>query len=218
MFAPSTSRRPLSTVLAAGFALSFAFGAALVTSVVSAAPASAHAVLIKITPEADAQLTTAPTQVVLEFDEPMSTTFSTVVVTTAAGVTVARGRPTVLGAKVTQVLSPGMASGDYRVAYRVVSADGHPVSGESNFTLALAPGTSPATSAGAPSASSAPSSTTSASPSRAAPSVPVAAASPAEGPKTGQGDWLTRSLALLAGAVGLLVVGAGVLLWERQRR
>ena len=215
MFAPSTSRRPLSTVLAAGFALSFAFGAALVTSVVSAAPASAHAVLIKITPEADAQLTTAPTQVVLEFDEPMSTTFSTVVVTTAAGVTVARGRPTVLGAKVTQVLSPGMASGDYRVAYRVVSADGHPVSGESNFTLALAPGTSPATSAGAPSASS---STTSASLSQATPSVPVAAASPAKGPKAGQGDWLTRSLALLAGAVGLLVIGAGVLLWERQRR
>lgn len=214
MFAPSTSRRPLAAVVAAGLALSFAFGAALVTSVISAAPASAHAALIKITPDADAQLTTAPTQVVLEFDEPISTTFATVVVTTAAGVNVARGRPTVLGAKVTQALIPDMASGDYRVAYRMVSDDGHPVSGESKFTLALTPGTSPATSAGATSASS---STTSASPSRATPSLPVAAAPPAEGTQAGQGDWRTRSLAPIAGAVGLLVIGAGVLLWKRQR-
>lgn len=225
MFAPSTSRRPLAAVVAAGLALSFAFGAALVTSVISAAPASAHAALIKITPDADARLTTAPAQVVLEFDEPISTTFATVVVTTAAGVNVARGRPTVLGGKVTQALSPDLASGNYRVAYRVVSNDGHPVSGESTFTLALAPGTSPATSAGAPSAtsassSSAPSSTTSTasvSPSPATPSVAVAAAPPAEGTQVGQGDRPTRSLAPIAGAVGLLVIGAGVLLWKSQR-
>ena len=138
--------------LATGVALSFALGAVLVTSVISAAPASAHAALVKITPDADAQLTTAPTEVVLEFDEPVSATFATVVVTTAAGVTVARGKPTVLGAKVTQALSPTMASGGYRIAFRVVSNDGHPVSGQSRFTLTSPSGTTPAMVGGTPAA------------------------------------------------------------------
>ena len=98
MFSPSVSRSPLATALRAGVALAFAFGAGLVTSVTGAGPAAAHAVLVKITPALDAQLTTAPTEVVLEFDEPVSTTFATVVVTTAAGVS--RGKPTVVGARV----------------------------------------------------------------------------------------------------------------------
>ena len=130
----SSSRRPLATVLlavlAAGAALSFAFAAALVTSVISAAPASAHAVLVKITPTANAQLTTAPTQVVVEFNQPVSTNFARVVVTTAAGVDVAQGKATVLGAKVTQALIPDLTSGHYRVAFGVTSNDGHPVTGE----------------------------------------------------------------------------------------
>lgn len=207
MFSPSP-RTPLATALAAGVAMSFALGAALVTSVITAAPASAHAVPVKITPAADAQLTTAPTEVVLEFDEPVGATFATVVVTAAAGITVARGKPTVLGTKVTQQLSPGLASGGYRVAFRVVSDDGHPVSGESTFSLRLTPGTSPATSAGIPavSASAPPPSS----------SLAVAGASAKE-PKPGQGDWLSRFLLPIAGALGLLVIGAGVLLWDRQR-
>jgi len=32
------------------------------------------------------------------------------------------------------------------------------------------------------------------------------------------GGWLTRNLVPASGAVGLLVIGAGVLLWERRRR
>jgi methionine-rich copper-binding protein CopC len=212
VFFLSSSRRPLATVLptmlAAGVALSFAFGAALVTSVISAAPASAHAVLVKISPAANAKLTTAPTQVVVEFDEPVSTTFARVVVTTAAGVSVTRGKATVLGGKVTQTLSPEMTSGDYRVAFGVTSDDGHPVTGESKFTVALAPGTVP-TSAGTPSGS----------PGAATPPVPVTAAASAQDAAADQdGGLLTRNLVPISGAVGLLVIGAGVLLWERQRR
>jgi methionine-rich copper-binding protein CopC len=211
MFSPSLSRSPLAKVLAAGVAMLFALGAALVSSVISAGPASAHAVLVKITPRADAQLTTAPKEVVLEFDEPVSTTFATVVVTTAAGVTVARGKPTVLGSKVTQALTLGLASGGYRVAFRVVSDDGHPISGKSTFTLRLTPATSPATSVGNPPASA------SASPSPATPSVRAVAGPSAKDPKPGQAGWLSRFLVPIVGAVGLLVIGAGVLLWDRQR-
>jgi methionine-rich copper-binding protein CopC len=212
VLSPSSSHRPvpsvLQAVLAAGCALSFVFGAALVTSVITAAPASAHAALVKITPAAGARLTKAPAQVVAEFNEPVSSNFATVVVTTAAGAGVARGKATVLGGKVTQALSPDLASGDYAVAFRVTSDDGHPVTGESKFTLTLAPGSSPATSTGAPSVSR----------SAATPSVPVIAARSAADPAAEQGGWLTRNLVPASGAVGLLVIGAGVLLWERRRR
>jgi methionine-rich copper-binding protein CopC len=208
MFSHSSSRRPLGTVMACIVGLSFAFGAALVTSVISAAPASAHAVLVKITPAADAKLTTAPSQVVVEFNETVGSTFAAVVVTNAAGVSLSSGKPTALGGKVTQALSPEMASGDYRVAYRVTSDDGHPVSGESKFTVTLAAGTSPATAAAAPSAS----------PSAANPSVAATATHLAEGPTAEQGGWLAQNLFPVAGAVGLLIIGAGLLLWERRRR
>lgn len=211
MFSRSAARRPLAavlpTVLAAGMALSFAFGAALVTSVISAAPASAHAALVKITPIAGARLTQAPTEVVLEFNEPIGSNFSTVVVTNATGVNVGSGTPTMLGGKVTQPLSPGLTSGDYRVAYRVTSVDGHPVTGEARFTLALAARRSPAASAAAPSAS----------PSAATPSAPATATLSAEGPTADQGGWLARNLLPVSGAVGLLIIGAGLLLWERRR-
>lgn len=213
MFSRSAARRPLAavlpTVLAAGVALSFALGAALVTSVISAAPASAHAVLVGISPAADAKLTTAPTQVVVEFNEPVGSTFTTVAVTNVAtGVNLSSGKPTVLGGKVTQPLGPEMASGAYRIAYKVSSGDGHPVTGESKFTLTLAARTSPAASAAAPSAS----------PSKATPSSPATATLSAAGPTAEQGGWLAQNLLPVSGAAGLLIIGAGLLLWERRRR
>jgi copper resistance protein C len=189
-------------------ALCFAFGAALVTSVISAVPASAHAVLVKITPAADARLTVAPTQVVMEFNEPVSTRFARVVVTTAAGVSVSQGTATALGAEVTQALSPGLVSGEYRVAFGVTSSDGHPVTGESKFTLTLTSGTAPAPSSGGASASASP----------ATPSVAVTATPAVEDPHADQGSWLAQNLFPISGAAAVLVMGSGVLLWERRRR
>lgn len=211
MYSPSSTRSTLTTALTAAVALSFAVGAALVLSVISAAPASAHAALVKITPDADAQLATAPTKVVLEFNEAVGTAFSTVVVSAASGVSVARGKPTVLGSTVTQQLSPDLASGGYRIAYRLVSDDGHPVSGESRFTLRLA-------SVGTPSASASASALPLASRTAAGPSVPAAAGPSAKDPKPVPGGWLSRFLVPIAGALGLVVVGGGVLRWDRQRR
>ncbi len=176
----------------------------MVTSVVTAASASAHAELVKITPDLDAQLTTAPRDVVLEFSEPVNTSFATVVVTSAAGVSVTSGKPAVVGAKVTQALVPRMAAGVYRVAFRVVSNDGHPVAGESRFTLTLAPTTSP--SASPPSAS--PSSK---------PLVATSDVAPLPSPKTGQSGGLSRSSLAIAGAFAVVLIGAGLLLWRRKR-
>jgi len=204
----------MAAVLAAGIALSFALGAALVTSVISAAPASAHAVLVRITPAARAQLTTAPTQVVVGFNEPVSSTFVTVAVTSAAGTNVAQGEATVEGATVTQLLSPGLASGDYRIAFRVTSNDGHPISGESQFTLAPTPTARPQTSAATASSTPTPTSTSTSTSTSTVSQSPLPQATGADA----QRSWLTRFLAPIAGAVGLLVLGAGVLLWDRRRR
>ena len=200
--------RLLRALLVAGVALSFALGAALVTSVVSAAPASAHAVLVKITPAAGARLTTAPTQVVVELNEPVNTRFARVVVTTAAGISVSQGTATVLGAEVTQALSPGLASGEYRIAFGVTSSDGHPVTGESKFTLTLTSGTAPAPSTGDPPASASP----------ATPTAAVTATPSAEDPHADEGSWLAQNLFPISGAAAVLIMGSGVLLWERRRR
>ena len=216
MLSPSLSRGPSVAVLANTVVLAFVLSTAAVISVISALPASAHTALVKITPYAGAQLATAPTKVVLEFNEPVSKTFAVVVVSNAGGVSVARGKATVLGAKVTQPLSPGLASGAYRVAYRLVSADGHPVSGESKFTLTLTPAASPATSAEAPSASAPASAPASVPGTAGTPSVP-AAASPAKTQPV-QTGWLSPLFVPIAGAVGLLAIGGGILRWDRRRR
>jgi copper resistance protein C len=210
-FPLSSCRRTGAMVLSACLALSFAFGAALVTSVISAAPASAHAALVKITPAANGKLTSAPTKVVLDFNEPISNKFATVIVTNAAGVNVAKGKPTVLGGEVTQPLSPSLASSKYRVAYRVTSDDGHPVGGQSTFTLTLAPGSSPTKAS--PTASATPPVAAS-----AAPPAAVAASPSGNNQNASEGSWLSRYLVPVTGAFALLVLGLGVLVWERQRR
>lgn len=196
-------RGSLSTVLVAIAAVS-TIGLAGIISVVGAAPASAHAELVRITPARHAQLPTAPREVVLELSQPVSDSFATVVVTTAEGVTVTSGKPSVIGAKVTQTLRSPLAGGTYRVAFRLVSKDGHPVTGESDFTVALVPGAKPSTTA--PS-----------EPSLATPSAHVADAAPTRGPPLGQdggAGWSTRAI---AGAVGLVIMGSGLLLWRRRR-
>ena len=203
MFSHSSTRRPLSPVLAAALTAS-ALVLAVFTTVISATSAAAHAELVRITPERDARLTAAPTDVVLEFSEPVSASFATVLVTTAGGVAVTRGRPAVAGARITQALSSGLGTGAYRVAFRVVSADGHPVTGESGFTLLLASSASPSTSA----ASDSP-------PAKGSPVVPDL--TPAQGPRTSPDGRLSRLMTVIAGAAGLLIVSAGLLTWLRKR-
>lgn len=214
MFSSWLSRGPLAAVLSAGVVLALASGAAVVGSVISAAPASAHVALVRITPGRGAQLTKAPREVVLQFNAPVNPAFAAVVVSTTAGLMVARGKPTVQGAEVTQPLRPDMASGVYRVAYRVVSVDGHPLSGESTFTLRLGSSTGLATSVPTPSASA----SASASAIPATPSGPAVAKTPADVPNPGERGWPWRFVVSIAGAAALLAIGAGALLWDRQRR
>lgn len=95
---------------------------------------AAHATLLGVAPAGGSRLTVAPTRVVLTFDDTMRAP-STIVVTGPSG-RVDRGPTEVLdntiSVDVALEAEPAYV-GRYRIAYRVVSADGHPVSGTSTF-------------------------------------------------------------------------------------
>jgi methionine-rich copper-binding protein CopC len=116
-----------------------------------AAPAAAHNSLKSSTPADGEQLTTAPTEVTLTFMQSADPRFVKVAVRGPGGASATAGGPTVTGTVVHQPLGP-LTSGKYTVEYRVVSQDGHPVSGALSFTLVL-PEPSRAAASPAPSAS-----------------------------------------------------------------
>ncbi|MGH3680546.1 MAG: copper resistance CopC family protein [Natronosporangium sp.] len=101
-------------------------------------PAAAHNELIATTPEDGAVLQTAPAAVELEFTEQVDERFARVAVTDRSGKVIASAPPRVAGTKVIQPLSLP-APGRYRVGFRVVSTDGHPVEDSITFTVRAVP-------------------------------------------------------------------------------
>ena len=63
------------------------------------------------------------------FSDAMTEEYAKVAVTSPDGKSAASGEPRVSGKTVTLALAPTSRAGRYMVGYRVVSADGHPVSG-----------------------------------------------------------------------------------------
>lgn len=107
---------------------------AVVLSVVGAAPALAHNVLVSSDPTNGAVLDTAPQQVSFTFDQPIQNFDPALKVFGPNGNDFTTAAPTVQGNTVSAPIAAGPA-GDYRVAFRIVSSDGHPVTGEITFTL-----------------------------------------------------------------------------------
>lgn len=117
----------------------------------AAAPAFAHDELLGTDPAIDSVQETLPPELELTFSGVLLTGdgATEVVVTDAAGNDLTEGDPVLDGVRVTQALS-GTASGEVHVAWRVVSSDGHPISGEYSFQVgdgaaATDDGTPPAT-------------------------------------------------------------------------
>jgi len=101
----------------------------------SVGAASAHNVLIASNPPEGATLTTVPTSVTFTFDQPVQNFDPVVSLIGPDGRQYAAGAPAVSGNTVTGAVTAGPA-GAYTAGYRVVSADGHPVTGEVHFDLA----------------------------------------------------------------------------------
>jgi hypothetical protein len=78
----------------------------------------------------------------LTFDEPAIAMGTQVVVTGPSG-QVQQGQPRLIDNTITEDLQPGAPAGAYAVAWRVTSADGHPVSGTFSFSAKTAAATQP---------------------------------------------------------------------------
>ena len=111
---------------------------ALLGLVAAPAAASAHARLEGTSPERGATVAREPAQVVFRFDEPVEASFGAVRVFDARGARVDDGRLVRSGGDqrlAGTALRSGLADGTYTATYRVISADGHPVSGGFTFSI-----------------------------------------------------------------------------------
>lgn len=188
--------------------------AVLVLGLVHTGPAAAHTRLIATSPADGARVPATTDQLVLSFTQPVRADLARVQVTGPDGA-VRPGTTGGSGADVVQQLQAPLSAGAWTAAYRVLSPDGHPVSGALTFTVAppppsAVPSTAPATGPAAPAASapapSAPASTPVAEPS----TEPAADARGAAG-----NDPSALSVAL--GGLVLGAVGASVVVLRRRR-
>lgn len=102
-------------------------------------PAAAHDVLLSSDPEDGASLEVAPEELTLTFNNPPSEIGAEIVVLDADGVDHASGDPVFDGTDVRQEVDPDAPAGEYHVQWRVVSSDGHAISGELAFTVRTGP-------------------------------------------------------------------------------
>ena len=122
-------------VSAAVLLLCALLGIGVGVDVLTAAPASAHAVLTTTTPADGARVATAPAEVSLAFNEAVSLGAGYARVLDGAGERVDTGAAEVRDGVLTVPLRPALPDAGYVVTWRVVSADSHPISGAFSFVV-----------------------------------------------------------------------------------
>ncbi|GAA5179821.1 copper resistance protein CopC [Rugosimonospora acidiphila] len=145
---PDRRRRPWPVRLAASTAT------IIVVVLAAASPAWAHSRLEHTDPADGATLTAQISTVTLTFNEMVRGQFTTVVVNGPGKVSYSEGHVQVIDDDVRQKVYP-LHSGGYTVAWRAISADGHPVEGQFHFTMKLAADQEPTTNPPATQAASA---------------------------------------------------------------
>jgi len=149
--------------------------------------AAAHTRLLSSDPADGSTRDTGPATVSLVFNETMEPGFSTVTVIGPDGTDHRVGDVRADGGTVTVDVAPLGPAGRYEIGYRVISADGHPVTGSVSFT------TTTAGSAG----------TTTGTAARAAATAPGAVPAPAPAPADGAPvwPWVLGAVVLVGGGV-----------------
>ncbi|MDA0183078.1 CopD family protein [Solirubrobacter phytolaccae] len=116
----------------------------LLAGLIAPASALAHATLQSTVPERGQKLDAVPPEVVFIFDESVEASFGALRVFDASGKEVQTGEafhPNNRGEQIAIKLKPGLGDGTYTATYRVVSADGHPIS--SGFVFTVGEGAAP---------------------------------------------------------------------------
>jgi copper resistance protein C len=191
------TRRRAPFALAAGLL-------ALLAVFAPASPVSAHDQLLSTDPAADAVLAALPAEITLTFSAELlgDGAANELQVTDAAGTALGDGAAVVDGVNVTQALT-GPASGPITVLWRVVSSDGHPISGEFAFTVEAPATPTEAPGEPAPSATPEPTMTTMQTPEATA----EASATPAPGTDSASASplpWIIGIVVVLA-VIGVVV-------------
>ncbi|MFQ6325553.1 copper resistance protein CopC [Nocardia sp. CWNU-33] len=141
-----TTARRLLTALVAGLLL-------LGVGLAAAGTAAAHSAATGSSPEDGSTIDAGPARVSVTFNEDLQTSFPSLTVVGPDGNLWSKGTPTVAGKSVSVEVGELGPVGEYTIAYRVTSADGHPVSGTRKFTLSKAgngvPGPKPGAKSGA---------------------------------------------------------------------
>ncbi|MFM6940205.1 MAG: copper resistance protein CopC [Rhodoluna sp.] len=122
------------------FAKAAAAVALVFATLIPAQAASAHAELETSNPEANSLIGSAPAVVTLTFGEKLmvmegQADANEVQVTNSASERVDKGDFQVTGEVLTVSLKPDLADDTYKVTYRVVSEDGHPIDGVYEFEV-----------------------------------------------------------------------------------
>jgi len=108
--------------------------------VLSSPNAQAHVSVIKTTPQYQSTIDLLPERIEIIFNSPLVTLGNenpnTITVLNPNGLSIVQGETRVEGATISAAIdSSSMVKGDYTVRYRVVSTDGHGVSGSYHFNL-----------------------------------------------------------------------------------
>jgi len=173
-------------------------------------PARAHAELTSSDPQDGATLASAPSTISFTFGEEILPQGNAVTLTdVAADERLPLGPAEVDGDTVSVTWPESSPAGEFRAAFRVVSADGHPISGTITFTVEQAVGADPAT--GSATQSAAPSATPSPAPS---PSGTVAPGTISEKAAVGSDSGMT---VWVVGIGVAALVAMGVAVWTRRR-
>jgi methionine-rich copper-binding protein CopC len=92
-------------------------------------------------PKQKSVITVMPKKVVLQFDEDLINLEpgNLLRVTDPRGRSIHTGTATVFGNQLSVALRTSKVLGKYRVSYRAISADGHPITGSYEFTLRAKP-------------------------------------------------------------------------------
>jgi methionine-rich copper-binding protein CopC len=163
-----------------------------------AAPASAHSELVESTPASGATLDKAPTEVELVFGETVQQQGSSIIVTTSNTVVSVPTSFVASGTTATIQLQPDLRPGDYAVAFRVVSDDGHVVN--DTYTFEVRGGSEPTVTADAETPTTSP------------------LAGAGSGSESEDGSGATVVWVLGAGAIGIALVAALIAVAVRGRR
>jgi copper resistance protein C len=175
---------------------------------VGGSPAGAHAELESSDPKDGATLSSAPAAISFVFGEEILPEGNAVTLTDVAADTRLEVGPVEVAGDTVSVAWPSASpAGEYRAAYRVVSADGHPIAGTITFTVEQAVGgveATPAAGSASPSAS-------------ASQSVSPAAVAASPVPAVGDADAGLLAWVLGIGVVVLAGAVAGTWVMRRSR-